>query len=101
MGCYCSFSSSPCFQGKSNWSLLPLLLWRSFWLSQYVNYHGNVSIGSPHVLRESLFEMREYLFGIGCLFYSLELMLAQGRFAAISRVPFTGLKLRGRRIHSG
>ena len=25
-------------------------------------------------------------------------MLAQGRFAAISRVPFTGLKLRGRRI---
>ena len=64
----------------------------------YVNYHGNVSIGSPHVLRGSLFEMREYLFGIGCLFYSLELMLAQGRFAAISRVPFTGLKLRGRRI---
>ena len=68
------------------------------WALTYVNYHGKVSIGSPHVLRGSLFEMREYLFGIGCLFYSLELMLAQGRFAAISRVPFTGLKLRGRRI---
>ena len=68
------------------------------WALTYVNYHGNVSIGSPYVLRGSLFEMREYLFGIGCLFYSLELMLAQGRFAAISRVPFTGLKLRGRRV---
>ena len=68
------------------------------WALTYVNYHGTVSIRPPHVLRGSLFEMREYLFGIGCLFYSLELMLAQGRFAAISRVPFTGLKLRGRRI---
>ena len=57
----------------------------------YVNYHSNVSIGS-------LFEVREYLFGVGCLFYSLELALAQGRFAAISRAPFTRLKLPGRRI---
>ena len=46
----------------------------------------------------SLDEVREYLFGLGCLFYSLELALAQGRLAAISRAPFSGLKLRGRRI---
>ena len=57
----------------------------------YANYLSNVSIGS-------LFEVREYLFGIGCLFYSLELLLAQGRFAAISRAPFTRLKLPGGRI---
>ena len=59
----------------------------------YVNYHNvnsNVSVGS-------LYEVREYLFGLGCLFYSLELALAQGRFAAISRT-FSGLKLPGRRI---
>ena len=55
----------------------------------YVNYH--TKLGSLH-------EGREYLFGLGCLFYSLELMLAQGRFAAISRAPFTRLKLSGRRI---
>ena len=61
----------------------------------YVNYHyhSNVfgSIGS-------LFEVREYLFGIGCLFYSLELLLAQGRLAAISPALFSGLKPRGVRI---
>ena len=44
----------------------------------YVNFHSNVSTGS-------LYEMREYLFGVGCLFYCLELLLAQGRLAAISR----------------
>ena len=37
-------------------------------------------------------EFQEYLLGIVCLFYSLELLLAQGRLAAISWVPFTGLK---------
>ena len=57
----------------------------------YVNYHGNVDLGS-------LYEVREYLFGIGCLFYCLELLLDQGRLAAISRAPFSGLKLPGRRI---
>ena len=51
----------------------------------YVNYHGNVDVGS-------VYEMREYLFGIGCLFYSLELVLAQGRLAAFSWAPFSGLK---------
>ena len=64
----------------------------------YVNYHVNLSIESLYHVRGSLFEVREYLFGIGCLFYSLELALAQGRFAAISRAPFTDLKLPGRRI---
>ncbi len=59
----------------------------------YVNYHSNVNLGS-------VYEVREYLFGIGCLFYSLELALAQGRFVAIPRapLPFTGLKLPGGRI---
>ena len=65
------------------------------WALTYVNYHGTVSIG---YLRGHLFEVREYLFGLGCLFYSLELALAQGRLAAISRAPFSGLKLPGGRI---
>ena len=64
----------------------------------YVNYAVNVSIGNPPRVRASLFEVREYLFGLGCLFYCLEILLAQGRFAAISRVSFTGLKLPGIRI---
>ncbi len=55
------------------------------------NVNSNVGLGR-------LYEVREYLFGIGCLFYSLECLLAQGRFAAISRAPFSGLKLSGRRI---
>ena len=61
-----------------------------------VDYHHNVDyLRAPS---KSLPEIREYLFGIGCLFYSLELMLAQGRLAAILRAPFTGLKLPGSRI---
>ena len=56
----------------------------------YVNYHSNVNAGG-------VYEVREYLFGLGCLFYCLELMLAQGRFTAISRT-FTSLKLPGWRI---
>ena len=47
----------------------------------YVNYHVNVSIESTHHIRASLFEVREYLFGLGCLFYCLEILLAQGRLA--------------------
>ena len=61
-----------------------------------MNYHSVNYYSSVHIGR--LYEVREYLFSIGCLFYSLELALAQGQFAAISRVPFTGLKLAGRRI---
>ena len=56
----------------------------------YVNYHSNFDIGG-------VYEVREYLFGIGCLFYCLELLLAQGRLAAVSPVPFSGLKLPGGR----
>ena len=55
----------------------------------YMNYQAKLG---------SLREVCEYLFGLGCLFYSLELALAQGRLAAISREPFSGLKLPGRRI---
>ena len=61
----------------------------------YVN-HRSVNYRAADI--GSLLEMREYLFGIGSLFYSLELVLAQGRLAAISWAPFTGLKLPGRRI---
>ncbi len=64
----------------------------------YVNYYSNRQFGSLYSISGSLFEVREYLFGIGCLFYSLEIALAQGRLAAISRAPFSGLKLPGRRI---
>ena len=58
----------------------------------YVKYR-NIGMHGVH-------EVREYLFGIGCLFYSLELALAQGRFVAIPRapLPFSGLKLPGGRI---
>ncbi len=64
----------------------------------YVSYR-NVS-GHGEVVVGGLYEMREYLFGIACLFYSLELVLAQGRLSAISRVQFSFsvLKLAGRRV---
>ena len=38
----------------------------------YVNYHSDVA---------GAYEVREYLFGLGCLFYCLEILLAQRRFA--------------------
>ncbi len=81
---------------------LALVLALSYVNYNHVNYPSNV-----HVLG-SLYEMREYLFGILCLFYSLEILLAQGRIgriggmerlsAAISRAPFSRLKLPGGRI---
>ena len=46
----------------------------------YVNY-VQVSVGSTLPLRACLFEVREYLFGLGCLFYCLEILLAQRRLA--------------------
>ena len=57
----------------------------------YVNYRSDVNVGS-------LFEVREYLFGIGCLFYCLEILLDRGRFAAIPRAPFGGPGPPGGRI---
>ena len=62
----------------------------------YVNYHNAYFHGNAYF--ESLSEVREYLFGMGCLFYCLELLPAQGRLAAISRMSFSGLKLPGGRI---
>ena len=62
----------------------------------YVNYHNAYPHDSPYPV--GLAEVREYLFGMGCLFYCLELLPAQGRLAAISRTSFSGLKLPGRRI---
>ncbi len=34
------------------------------------------------------YEVQEYLFGVACLFYALEIWLAQRRTATISRVPY-------------
>ncbi len=66
----------------------------------YVNYDNVYHLSI--IDRGSLFEVREYLFGIGCLFYSLELMRAQGtaggRLAAILPASFSGLKLSGGRV---
>ena len=45
--------------------------------------------------RGSLFEVREYLFGLGCFCYALDLALAQGRLAATLPARFAGLKLPG------
>ena len=56
----------------------------------YVNYHVNVSFESTHHIRASLFEVREYLFGLGCLFYCLEILLAQGRLAQSHGRQFSG-----------
>ncbi len=56
---------------------------------------------SNHLHRVS--EIKEYLFGLACLLYSLELWLAQGvqgRLTAIFRVPFVGLKWPNVRIPS-
>ena len=44
----------------------------------YVNYHVGITLPP---IRRYMFEVREYLFGLGCLFYCLEILLAQGRFA--------------------
>ena len=65
----------------------------------YINYHSVYSHGIPY--RGSIAEVREYLFGMGCLFYGLQLLPAQGRLAAISRTSFSGLKLPGGRIPFG
>ena len=62
----------------------------------YVNYHNVYFHGDAY--RGSMAEVREYLFGMGCLFYCLELLPAQGRLAAISRTSLSGLKLPGGRI---
>ena len=62
----------------------------------YVNYHNVYFHGDAY--RGSLSEVREYLFGMGCLFYCLELLPVQGRLAAISRASFSGLKPAGGRI---
>ena len=62
----------------------------------YVNYH-NVYLHNI-VNAGGIQETREYLFGLGCLFYALELAAAPGRLAAIAPAPLRSLKLPGRRI---
>ena len=62
----------------------------------YVNYHNVYlhNIVNPGGIPET----REYLFGLGCLFYALELAVAQRRLAAIAPAPLRGWQLPGRRI---
>ncbi len=64
----------------------------------YVNYLAAISIESLPKLRGSLFEVREYLFGLGCLFYCLETLLAQGKVRGNLAGAIRRLKLPGRRI---
>ena len=58
----------------------------------YVNYHSVVYDQRWPKIQET----REYLFGLGCLFYALA--LAPGRLAAIAPAPLRSLKLPGWRI---
>ena len=62
----------------------------------YLNYNHASYIGEANA--GDLWEVREYLFGMGCLFYCLEFLTAQGRLAAISRTSFSALKPAGGRI---
>ena len=62
----------------------------------YVNYDNVYRLAI--VDRGVLFEAREYLLGIACLFYSLEIMLRQGRLGAILPASFSGVKLPGGRV---
>ncbi len=65
----------------------------------YVNYHHVYFAGYETLdALGAIIETREYLFGIGCLLYSLELALAQGRLGPVLRGPFSRLKLPGRRV---
>ena len=68
------------------------------WTLSYVNYHNVYHDSIVNSVR--IQEIREYLFGLCCLFYALELALAQapGRLAAIMPAPFTGRQLPSRRI---
>ena len=84
------------FSGKSNLVIastatLTLVLALTYLNHDQVGAHSSVNAGD-------LFEVREYLFGIGCLFYCLQLLTAQGRLAAISRASLSGLKPAGGRI---
>ena len=82
--------------GKSNLVIASAATLALVLALSYVNYHNVYSYGTLNSI--GLWEVREYLFGIGCLFYGLELLPAQERLAAISRASFSGLKLPGKRI---
>ena len=82
--------------GKSNLVIasaatLALVLALTYLNHDQVGGYNSVNLGH-------LWEVREYLFGIGCLFYCLQLLTAQGRLAAISRASLSGLKPAGGRV---
>ena len=82
--------------GQVKWVVAPAATLALVLALSYVNYHHVYFHGDAYIL--PLWEVREYLLGMGCLFYCLELLPAQGRLAAISRMSFSGLKLPGGRI---
>ena len=82
--------------GQVKWVVAPAATLALVLALSYVNYHHVYFHGDAYL--GSLWEVREYLFGMGCLFYCLELLPAQGRLAAISRTSFSALKLPGGRI---
>ena len=82
--------------GQVKWVVAPAATLALVLALSYVNYHNVYFHGDAYL--GSMAEVREYLFGMGCLFYCLELLPAQGRLAAISRTSFSGLKLPGGRI---
>ena len=57
----------------------------------YVNYNSAVR-------PTSLYEVREYLFGIICLCYAGELLLAQAPAGAFAQTPFTRMPFIGRQL---
>ena len=72
--------------------VLAYLNYHSMAVKVYIeNLYGIENLYDLRV-RWGLFEVREYLFGICCLFYCLEILLARERLAAIPRAPFTALK---------
>ena len=65
----------------------------------YVNYH-NVYLHNI-VNAGGIQETREYLFGLGCLFYALELAAPPGRLASIVPAPFRGWLMTGSLVIAG
>ncbi len=81
------------FSGQSKLVIAAAATLALVWALSYVNYH--------HLYHHSIVnpgEIREYLFGLGCLFYALELALAQRRLATIAPASLRGQQLAGRRI---
>ena len=58
---------------------------------------ANINLVAPQEKTDGVRELREYLFGMGCLFYALEIWRARGGRRAAASAVFSGIKLPGRR----